>query len=133
MSSAIVIIFLFSLIGIIDTIYISYHAYKETDVWCPVFPKEWCLKVQYSKWSKTLGIPNGYLGLLLYSLIFGLTWLYYYHSSVPFLWIQVLSGVGFLFAIYFTIIQALVLRAFCVWCIISAINLTAIFYAVFFG
>ncbi|MCB9085598.1 MAG: vitamin K epoxide reductase family protein [Bdellovibrionaceae bacterium] len=132
MPLAIAVIFIFSLIGILDTIYISYHAYKNTDVWCPIFPKEWCLKVQYSKWSKTFGIPNGYLGFLLYSLIFVLTWLFHYQAAVPFWWIQVLSAFGFGFAVYFTIIQAFVLRAFCLWCIISAIDLSAILIAVFF-
>ena len=132
MSLAILVILVFSFLGILDTIYISYHAYKNTDVWCPIFPKEWCLKVQYSSWSKTMGIPNGYLGLLLYLMIFILTGMLHQGLPVPLIWLQVLVGIGFAFAVYFTIIQAFVLKAFCVWCIISAVNLTAIFYAIFF-
>lgn len=125
------LLLLFSGIGILDTIYISYHNFTNTDVWCPIFPKEWCKKVQYSSFSKTLGIPNGYLGLLLYTMIFALSWMYFLGSDTFFL-IKLLAGIGFAFAAYFTLIQAFILRAFCVWCIVSAINLTVIFAAAFF-
>lgn len=131
MELTLALILIFSIIGIIDTIYISYHAYTQTDVWCPFFPKAWCKKVQYSKWSKTLGIPNGYLGFLLYVMLFVLALLTYFGVAVPFWWIQALAGIGFAFAAYFTILQAFVLKAFCVWCIISAVNLTVIAYAAF--
>ena len=128
------IILIFALFGILDTIYISYHAYKNTDVWCPLFPNEWCTKVQYSSWSKIIfGIPNAYLGLVLYLMIFISTGLNFLEIlSIPFLIIQILSAMGFAFAFFFTIIQAFVLKAWCIWCVISAINLSAIFIAVFF-
>ena len=58
MTVALLIIFVFALIGIADTIYLIYHVITKKPVACLFFPKEWCLKVQYSKYSKTFGIPK---------------------------------------------------------------------------
>ncbi len=115
-----------SIIGIADASYISYHAYKGNDVRCLFFPKAWCKKVQYSKYSKTLGIPNGYLGVALYSLILISTLLFTF-ASMPFWPVAVLLTVGFLFSVYFTAIQLFALNAFCIYCVVSAINLTTMF------
>lgn len=123
------ILLIFSTLGIFDALYISYHATTGEPVKCWFFPKKWCNKVQYSKFNKTFGIPNGYLGALLYAGIFLLT-LFSIYTSMPFWPVAALSIIGFLFAVYFTIIQAFVLRAFCIYCIISAINLTVMFIAV---
>lgn len=126
MNAAEIIILIFSVIGILDTLYISYHANTGKPVKCWFFPKKWCNKVQYSKYSTTLGIPNGYLGFLLYAGIFLFT-LFSIYTAMPFLPVLILSIIGFGFALYFTAIQAFVLKAFCIYCIISAVNLTIIF------
>lgn len=75
------------------------------------------------------GIPNGYLGLLLYAAIFLFT-LFNLYTPMPFWPVVALSVFGFAFSLYFLFIQAVVLRAFCIYCIVSAINLTVIFIAV---
>ncbi len=120
------IFYIFSCIGLADTIYLSYHAITKTDVACWFFPKEWCQKVQYSQYSKTLGIPNAYLGLLMYIAILVLT--YFTQASLVAPWIvKAVVVLGFAFSMYFTFIQAFVLRAFCTWCVISAVNFTVMF------
>ena len=121
MPLSLALIYVFSLIGIADTCYLVYHKIKGTDVACPFFPKEWCKKVQYAPQSKTFGIPNSMAGLGMYSLILILTILFS-NGGVPFLPIQIIVGIGFLFSLYFTYVQAFVLRAFCTWCVVSAIN-----------
>jgi len=123
------ILIIFSIIGIFDAMYISFHATTGKLVKCWFFPKSWCKKVQYSKYSKMFGIPNGYLGLLLYAAIFLFT-LFNLYTSMPFWPVIALSVFGFAFSLYFLFIQAVVLRAFCIYCIVSAINLTVIFIAV---
>jgi len=120
------VLIVLSLIGIADASYISYHAYTGKAVKCLFFPKKWCKKVQYSKYSKTLGIPNGYLGVALYSLIF-ITTLLFMGEVIAFWPIATLLVIGFLFSVYFTAIQLFALNAFCVYCIISAVNLTTMF------
>lgn len=124
------VFYLFSAIGLIDTIYLSYHAVKHTDVACWWFPKEWCHKVQYSKFSKTFGVPNPFLGLLMYVAIIALTFLTMAGAVVPWL-VKAVVVFGFAFSMYFTVIQAFVLRAFCTWCVISAVNFTAMFIVLF--
>ena len=127
----IVILYVFGLIGLADTLYLIYHKFRGTEVRCFFFPKEWCQKVQRSSHSRTFGIPNSYTGFAMYLAILLLTWLYA-GGSVAFWPIQAIVTFGFLFSMYFTYIQAFVLRAFCTWCVVSAINFTVMFLAVWF-
>lgn len=129
--NTIAILYLCGVIGVADTLYLIYHKLKGTDVACPFFPKEWCRKVQYSKQSRTFGIPNSYLGFLMYAVILILAFGYSQGWAVSFWWIQLIIGFGFLFSIYFTFVQAFILRAFCTWCVLSAINFTVMAATVF--
>jgi len=83
MEIAEVLILIFSVIGIFDALYISFHATTGKPVKCWFFPNRWCKKVQYSKYSITMGIPNGYLGLILYEGIFLLT-MFSIYTTMPF-------------------------------------------------
>ena len=125
------ILYAFGIIGLLDTSYLIYHKINGTDVACPFLPKEWCRTVQRSSYSKTLGIPNSYAGFAMYAAILLFTYLYGTESAAFWL-IQAIVTFGFLFSMYFTYIQGFVLKAFCTWCIISAINFTAMFAAVWF-
>lgn len=122
--------YILGLVGLLDTAYLIYHKIKGTDVACPFFPKEWCKKVQYSSYSKTLGVPNPVLGFFMYVVILVLTYLIA-SSQAPMLWLKLVVGFGFLFSLYFTYIQAFVLRAFCTWCVLSALNFTIMFMVIF--
>jgi uncharacterized membrane protein len=123
------ILFVFSVFGLADTAYLSYHAATKTPVSCWFFPEAWCHKVQFSKFSRTLGIPNAYLGLLMYMAILILTYLAAAGFVAPWI-VKAVVIFGFGFSMYFTFIQAFVLRAFCTWCVVSAINFTVMFAAV---
>ena len=124
------IFYVFSAIGILDTLYLSYHVFSKTDVACWFFPAEWCRKVQHSKFSKTLGIPNPFLGLLMYTSIILLTY-FTLAGQVPAWIVKAVVVFGFAFSLYFTAIQAFVLRAFCTWCVVSAVNFMVMFVALF--
>lgn len=126
----ILLLYIFGVIGVCDTLYLIWHKVRGTDVACVFFPKEWCRKVQYAPQSKTLGIPNAILGFVMYACILCLTALYV-QGVVPFWPIQIIVGIGFLFSMYFTYIQAFVLRAFCTWCVLSAVNFIIMAAAVF--
>jgi len=131
MDTNLVLLIIFSALGIIDAGYLSYNTLRKTDVLCVLFPKEWCEKVQHSKQSKTFKIPNSYLGLIMYLLIFLFTLGYINGLAVSFWWIQLLVGFGFIFSVYFLFVQAFILRAFCTWCVVSAINFTVMAIAIF--
>lgn len=127
-----IIILVFSSLGLLDTLYLAYHSVKRTPVACWWFPLEWCLKVQQSPQSRLVfGIPNAFLGLGMY--VFLLIYLILSQGSLTVLplWpFQAVITLGFAFSLYFTYIQAFVLRAFCTWCVISAFNFLAMFLAV---
>jgi len=123
------VVYLFSVFGVLDTLYLMYHKFAGTDVACLFFPKEWCRKVQYAKQSVTFGIPNSIAGFVMYLLI--LFFAYQFSTAGGPWWpVQALVAFGFAFSLYFTYVQAFVLRAFCTWCVISFINFTLMFWAV---
>lgn len=115
-----------TIIGILNTIYLTYCCITKTDVKCLFLPEKMCTKVQYSSYSKTFGIPNPYLGLAMLMVILGLT-LLFIKSAVPFWLIYSVITVGFLFSLYFTYIQAFRIRAFCTWCVLSAFVFVVLF------
>ncbi|PIR87554.1 MAG: hypothetical protein COU10_04070 [Candidatus Harrisonbacteria bacterium CG10_big_fil_rev_8_21_14_0_10_45_28] len=133
MTTPLWLILILSFLGIVNTAHLAKHSISKTDVECIGFPKAWCHKVQYSKFSKTLGIPNPHLGLIMYVAIFVLALLFvfglapYAYTMIP---VALLIIIGFLFSLYFTIIQAFILHAFCTWCIISAVEFTLLAAAI---
>ncbi len=127
METSLLLIVILSAIGIINTSYLSYHSVKKTPVKCLFFPPEWCLKVQQSKFSRTFGFPNAYAGLGMYLAILALTLFFAGGTLASFTPISVIVWIGFIFSLYFTFIQAFILRAFCTWCVLSAIEFTLLF------
>ncbi len=129
--NTITVLYVFGSIGVLDTMYLIYHKLMGTDVACPFFPKEWCYTVQHSPQNKTFGIPNSFAGFAMYTAILILTSLYA-SGSIMFWPLQAIITFGFLFSMYFTYVQAFVLRAFCTWCVVSVINFTVMFITVWF-
>lgn len=126
------ILIIFSFIGILDTSYLIRKGLQKKDVWCPFFPDRWCRTVQHSKQSKMFfGIPNSVLGFCMYLAILMLTIVSRYGIFDTFFLLQLVVGFGFLFSVYFLYVQGFVLRAFCTWCVVSAINFIVMTYAVF--
>ena len=125
------LILVFSWIGIVDTVYLIYHFITKTPVACPFFPPEWCRTVQQAPQSRTFGIPNPILGFRMYVALLVLMYLF-----APAIWaywaVRAIITIGFLFSMYFTYVQGFVLKAFCTWCVISAINFVVMFVASFY-
>ena len=131
MKTNLILIFVFSFIGILNTLYLIYNKIKGMEVACPFFPEEWCYKVQHSPQSKTFGIPNSIAGLVMYIVIFVLAFLWY-SNLIAFWPLQAIITFGFLFSTYFLFVQGFVLKAFCTWCVLSAISFTVMFIALWF-
>jgi uncharacterized membrane protein len=125
------ILYILGVIGVANTLYLSYHTISKRPVWCLLFPEEWCRKVQYSSWSRTLGVPNSFAGLAIYSLLVVLTYLHA-KGSVALAPIQWLIYLGFAFSMYFLFIQGFVLRAFCTWCVLSAADFTLLLLTIIY-
>jgi uncharacterized membrane protein len=118
MDISIKILLLITALGIINTIYLSYHVIRGSMVKCVFLPQESCDKVQKSKYSKTFGVPNPYLGLLMLAALFILI-LMYSTGAVPFWIVFAIITAGFIFSVYFLYIQAAILKAYCTWCVVS--------------
>lgn len=131
MATAEVLVLVFAWIGLADTLYLIYHFITKTDVACPFFPPEWCRIVQHAPQSRTLGIPNPILGFGMYAALLVLIYLF-----MPAIWaywaVRIIITIGFLFSLYFTYVQGFVLKAFCTWCVISALNFVMLFIVSFY-
>jgi len=125
------LIVIFSVIGVLDTAYLSYHYIIKTAPTCSIFSKDWCKKVFFSSYNKTLGIPNAFAGLLAYILLIVLAILFI-NKIVPFYFVIALVMIGFAASMYFLYLQSMVIRAFCFWCVISAVNFILLFLAIYF-
>lgn len=126
MDKVLAYLLIFASLGIINTLYLSYATFFKKDVACLFFPVEWCKKVQKSKQSRTLGIPNTYAGLGMYIVILVLL-LLFKAGLLPFWPVMMVITFGFLFSLYFTYVQAYILRAFCTWCVLSAFDFLIMF------
>jgi len=90
-----------------------------------------CDRVQSSPWAVFLGIPvpylgvAGYVGLLAVSLA-GLQPRFSRERWVA-LSLFAMSAAGVAFSAYLTYLEAFRIRAWCMWCVISAVLMTVIF------
>lgn len=121
-----IIILTLSILGIIDAGYLTLTHYLNGSVVCNISGS--CDVVLTSKYSEFFGIPISLLGLIMYAILFveALKCLME-RRSMPNKAILVLSFLGVLFSGYFVSIQAFVLKAWCEYCVFSAVNITAIF------
>ncbi|TAM78807.1 MAG: hypothetical protein EPN47_20710 [Acidobacteria bacterium] len=118
-----------SLIGLFDSIYLLWEYTS------PAHPMVCmgggCDAVRASAYSHFGGLPVPIYGVLMYSFIVLLLFLYPLLPTSAARLVQygvlLVSGVAFLFSAYLTGIEAFVLHSWCVWCVLSALLVTAIF------
>ncbi|HVO42883.1 MAG TPA: vitamin K epoxide reductase family protein [Aggregatilineales bacterium] len=123
--------FVLVMVGLLDSIYISYEHVAGQEVACLQGAGWNCDLVQRSVYSMIGPLPVAYLGLLGYLAIFLVL---LFEARIPRARIVIfgLSLFGLLFSGYLTAIEAFVLHAWCVWCVLSAITM-ALFFLVAFG
>ncbi|MFA5590729.1 MAG: vitamin K epoxide reductase family protein [Lysobacteraceae bacterium] len=85
-----------------------------------------CEIVQESRWSTLFGLPIALWGLGLYALI-ALVSVTGSHAAARWRRLWTLSLIGLLISVYLTIVAAVGLGAFCLWCTISLLLIGAIF------
>lgn len=117
------VVVVLSLVGMGVTAYLSYNHYFGGEIAC--LGGGGCEAVQQSRYSAILGVPVALLGLGYYwaSLVFGiLGWLRptagTFGLLAPVYFTMSLTAA--LFSWYLTMLQASVIRAYCVWCLTSA-------------
>lgn len=90
-----------------------------------------CETVQLSRYSRFLGVDVAFIGLLGYLLLFGLGTLSLQPRWQAARWLAGLltlaSGAGLAFALYLQVVELVVIRAICRWCVASALLIAACF------
>lgn len=118
------------LVGIGVSLYLSYVEVTQSEAVCG--PVGNCNTVQQSPYATLFGlIPIGLLGTAGYLVMFA-NWLAYRlgpRSWRPFLTVSLwgLSAFGLAFSIYLTFLEPFVIGASCLWCLTSALVMTALF------
>lgn len=118
-----------ALAGIGVTGYIYYAKHYKDHLACPTGDD--CNAVVNSKYSKFLGIPLEYLGMLYYSaIVLSYACLIAFpalRSSILMPTILTLTAGSFFFSMYLLFVQAFLLKRWCIWCLLSATLSTIIF------
>jgi uncharacterized membrane protein len=115
-----------ALIGIADTLYLSYNEFMNTTPSCLI---QGCDVVLSHPLSEVLGIPLGYWGLVYYVYMLGLVVLLAMEPRSKALRLGTLAytGVGLLSSAAFVYIQAAIIGAFCQYCLLSAVVTVGLF------
>jgi uncharacterized membrane protein len=123
------LIFIASVIGLLDSGYLSYVKLTQIELYCTPGLGD-CASVNASQWSHLFGIPVAYLGFasylaILLLILFGkkIRIVAPYQEYIFFF----ITLIGTLFSGYLTYIEAAVLHTYCQWCVLSALMITMLF------
>lgn len=120
-----------STIGLVDTIYLSYKRLTEDPLLCNVF--DGCNIVTTSEYAELFGlIPLAYLGVALYVFLLIMAFLVALKDNVWFKRILTWTiALAFLGSVYFFYVQVIVIKALCVYCLVSLLINALLFITVF--
>lgn len=116
-----------SLAGLFASAYLLYTYVSGAPIACGALAG--CEVVRMSKWASTFGVPRPLLGILFYVGIFGLLVIrVVIEKRARFLYrfTMLAAAIGFVESAFLFFVQWLDLKAFCLWCIISALAATVI-------
>ncbi len=117
-----------SFVGYLDSLYLTIAHYREFTPRCSVI--RGCETVLTGRFSSFLGIPTSVFGVVFYLLIFYLAVATIASSAGRLcLVLKLAASVGLLVSALLFLAEALVLKAYCQYCIISAVASLGIFLA----
>lgn len=123
-----------SVMGLCVAMYIYRKKRTHQKLVCPLRTK--CDIVLHSTYAKTAGIPNELLGIMYYVIIGGLYSFLIIFPGVyaPIVLYVLLLGtlIGVLFSLYLIALQALVIRVWCAWCLLSAFANALLVFTLFY-
>ena len=113
----------FALIGLAVAFYDSYSIYNGQLLWCPP-PINGCNEVAASPYARIFDLPVGYYGVIYYLHMFGLAALLTYDPLSRGLRIGAVlyAALGVLLSLYFMVLQIGYIKAFCIYCLVSAVT-----------
>jgi dihydroorotate dehydrogenase subfamily 2 len=121
--------------GIADAAYLTYEHYQKiippctVNVFLPILSD--CGKVLTSSYSVMFGIPLAVLGVIQYSLLLtAAITLIISRKKIFSYWIIFQSMTGAVFSLYFVYLQLVIIKSFCLYCMLSALVSFMIFFFV---
>ncbi|MGI9066607.1 MAG: vitamin K epoxide reductase family protein [Pyrinomonadaceae bacterium] len=108
-----------SLIGLVDSIYLTVEHLSGRSVRCTIV--KGCSEVLSSPYASVRGVPLALIGAIAYFIVFSLATLaaFGYKSAARLL--PIVVGVMFLTTLWLVYLQAFVIKAFCQFCLLSAL------------
>lgn len=115
------IIFVLALVGICESLYLSYERKKKRAPVCVIGYE--CGKVWESPYSKTFGVGNEVLGIIFYTTVAVVEWTIFFGntSSLVMTGEYIILFGGFVMSCYFLYLEWRIIRAWCFWCTLSAV------------
>lgn len=121
-----------SVIGLAVSIYIYRKKARKSKLFCPRQMKG-CDKVVNSTHGRTFGVPKELLGILYYAvvlIVFAISYMFpMFISGMRQELFTILIVTGFLFSVHLILLQAFVIRSWCMWCLLSALAATSLLIA----
>lgn len=118
----VVIILILAFCGIADSAYIAEHEVNAISLLCDSNSLSGCNVVAANSHASLFGIPVAEYSVLFYSVLFVLAAIELFAlDTLLRRTIQVISLLGFLASLYFTLVQVFVINAFCIYCLVSAL------------
>ena len=120
------IFFVVAVLGFADSTYLAVKKLSGSPVTCTIV--HGCEIVTSSVYSEIFGIPVALLGSLFYLTLIILAVLYFdKKKNATLVLLANLTWIGLFASIYFMVVQAVILDAYCIYCIGSAITSSTLF------
>jgi uncharacterized membrane protein len=113
-----------SLIGLADSIYLTVEHLSGRSVRCTIVAG--CSAVLSSSYASLGGVPLALIGAVAYFTVFSLATLAAFDYTWAGRFLSVLVGIMFLTTLWLLYLQAFVIKAFCQFCLLSALVTTAL-------
>jgi uncharacterized membrane protein len=108
--------------GLINAGHLAYKHFEKKPLVCPINHN--CNAVVESRWGNMLGVRNEILGVIYYGAVLaGGLLLAIAPAAIPNLTLLLLlaTGIGLIFSIFLTALQAFVIKDYCFYCLTSAL------------
>lgn len=125
-----VLLIMLSMVGVADAGYITYEEIANVPSFCQNIPGFDCGAVLNSPWAYIGPIPLSVLGIFFYLTVLILSGYHLiakkpHHLLTKMLYLSAVSG--FVFTLFLLYLQAFIIGAYCLYCIISAVTSVLIF------
>ncbi|MBI2037386.1 MAG: vitamin K epoxide reductase family protein [Candidatus Magasanikbacteria bacterium] len=115
-----------SAVGFVDATYLTAKHFLGEPITCSIL--HGCEQVTASEYSIMFGLPVALLGALYYLSVLLLITIYLQTKQrAPLLLVSLLTLFGFLFSLRFVYLQIFVIKAICIFCMVSATTSTLLF------